>query len=162
MNTPLPATRHVAFAALCLALASPAFAAQQQPITGQMMDGRTQASVAAPAPAAAPATASVATSAPQALPPPPPAPAEAPMTMSQNMAPPPPPAYESGIDDAGIGSTTRALLHMQVSGSNAGQLLPMLGDEASASYKRYIQSFNHPIPEFFESKVGKDSNSSGR
>ena len=161
MNTPLPAARPVALAALCLALASPAFAAQQQPITGQMMDGRTQASVAAPAPAAAPATAPVAPPAPQALPPPP-APAGAPMTMSQNMAPPPPPAYESGIDDAGIGSTTRALLHMQVSGSNAGQRLPMLGDEASASYKRYIQSFNHPIPEFFESKVGKDSNSSGR
>ena len=158
MNTPLPAARPVALAALCLALASPAFA-QQQPVTGQMMDGRTQASVAAPAPSAPPATAPVAAPASQALPPP----AQAPMVMSRDdMTPPPPPAYERGIDSAGIGSTTRELLHMQVSGSHAGPRLPMLGDEASASYQRYIQSFNHPIPEFFESKVGKDSNSSGR
>ncbi len=67
MNTPLPAARPVALAALCLALASPAFA-QQQPITGQMMDGRTQASVAAPAPSAPPATAPVAAPAPRRLP----------------------------------------------------------------------------------------------
>lgn len=157
MNTPLSAASHAIFAALCLALAAPAVA-QQHPITGQMMDGQTQARVATPAPVAPAATMPAATAPSQDLPPPPP-PAQAPMAMSQDMTPPPPPAYERGIDNAGIGATTRELLHMQVSGSDAGPRLPMLGDEASASYKRYIQSFNHPIPEFFETTVGKNGNS---
>jgi len=153
MNTPLPATRHVAFAALCLALAGPALA-QQQPITGRMMDGQTQTGT--PATPTAPRAATPATPAQEAPPPPPPT------DTQQATDSPPPPAYAS-IDNDGIGSTTRALLHMQVSGNHAGQHLPMLGDEASASYKRYIQSFSHPIPEFFESKVGKNgSNGSGR
>lgn len=161
MNTPLPAARHVVFAALCLALAGPALA-QQQPITGRMMDGQTQASTAAAAPAVPQATAPVAAPS-QDMPPPPPPLAQPPAEMQQDMRSPPPPAAYTGIDNAGIGSTTRELLHMQVNGSHAGPRLPMLGDEASASYKRYIQSFNHPIPEFFESKVGKNgSNSSGR
>jgi hypothetical protein len=158
MNKPAPAARHAALAAaLGLALALPAMA-QQTPITGRMMDGRNPAPAATPVAASAPA-------AQAAIPPPPPAPASAPVAAPQSTDYAPAPAYASddGADRAAIGYTTRQLLQMQASGSQAGNHLPMLGDEASASYRRYIQSFNHPIPEFYETTVGKNgSNSSGR
>lgn len=151
----LPARPAALLAALGLALALPA-AAQQTPITGHMMDGRAPATTPAPAPMPAPAPAApaplpataAADPAPQALPPPP-APAEAVAPMS--------------ADAGDIGSVTRQLLRLQADGSQAGHALPMLGDEATASYRRYLQSFNHPIPEFFETTVGKNgSNGNGR
>jgi hypothetical protein len=132
-------------AALGLLLALPAMA-QQTPLTGRMMDGRDAAPAATPAPSAA-------TNLPA---PPPKAPANAPVATPQSTDLSPPPAPAAGDDDNAIGSTTRSLLRMQASGSQAGNRLPMLGDEASASYRRYIQSFGHPIPEFFETTVGKN------
>ena len=60
-----------------------------------------------------------------------------------------------------IGESTRSLLDMQANGSNAGKVLPILGDEASRSYKRYIDSFEHPIPEKFEQAVQTGSGSGG-
>jgi hypothetical protein len=160
MNKPTPAARPAALAtALGLALALPAMA-QQTPITGRMMDGRNPAPAATPVAASAPAA-----QADVPNPSAPPAPASAPVVAPQSTDYAPAPAYASddGADRAAIGYTTRQLLQMQASGSQAGNHLPMLGDEASASYRRYIQSFNHPIPEFYETTVGKNgSNSSGR
>lgn len=52
-----------------------------------------------------------------------------------------------------LGRDTRAALALQVDGTAAGPVLPMPGEEASAAYKRYLDSFAHPIPEFFEKKV---------
>jgi hypothetical protein len=162
MNKPAPAARHAALAAaLGLALALPAMA-QQTPITGRMMDGRNPAPAATPVATSAP-MAPVATPDPSAPPPPPPADTPVAALQSADYAPAPAYASDDGADRAAIGYTTRQLLQMQASGSQAGNHLPMLGDEASASYRRYIQSFNHPIPEFYESTVGKNgSNSSGR
>ncbi|MGE8280856.1 MAG: DUF3613 domain-containing protein [Stenotrophomonas sp.] len=54
---------------------------------------------------------------------------------------------------AQIGDTTRALLRLQAQGSQAGAALPMLGEAASRSYQRYLSSFEHPIPEFFEAAL---------
>lgn len=54
------------------------------------------------------------------------------------------------------GDATRHLLQMQVSASQSGPHLPMLGDEATASYRRYLKSFEHPIPEFYKTTVGKN------
>lgn len=143
MNLPI---RHTLLVALGLALALPA-AAQQAPVTGQMMDGQTPAAAPAPAPPTGNAT---------------------PAAMPQQVAPPsasadsasaaPPPLTDVG-EDGGVGSVTRQLLRMQTSGSQAGQSLPMLGDEATAAYRRYMQSFNHPIPEFFQSAVSKNNGS---
>jgi len=63
-------------------------------------------------------------------------------------------------DDAFVaaepGDATRHLLEMQVSASRPGPRLPMLGDEATASYRRYLKSFEHPIPEFYKATVGKN------
>ena len=36
--------------------------------------------------------------------------------------------------------------------------LPMLGEAASRSYQRYLTSFDHPIPEYFETTVPNSSN----
>jgi hypothetical protein len=142
MNLPLRPTLLAAFG---LAFALPA-AAQQTPLTGQMMDGRTP--VAAPAPQSGNAAPT-----PQQVAPPDTA-TGAPGTYA------PPPLADVG-DDGGVGSTTRQLLRLQVSGSQAGQALPMLGDEATAAYRRYMQSFNHPIPEFFQSTVNKNGSGGG-
>jgi len=157
MNMPALLLRPAVAAAVCATLALPV-AAQQAPITGRMMDGR-QAQ-AAPVRVAAPAAAAE-TSAP-AMPAPPPPPAYTTDTAPATMPAPPPAgdtyAYTADDDDT-VGSTTRQLLRMQASGSQAGRRLPMLGDEASASYKRYIDSFNHPIPEFYQTTIGKDTDS---
>lgn len=135
----LPALR-LALAAACL-VSSPLATAQQRPLTGQMLGDsaapRTDTPVR-PAPAPAPA----------------PAPSHAALAAATSRAPAPratPPAAP-----AQIGDTTRALLQLQASGSQAGARLPMLGDQASLSYARYLQSFTHPIPEFLDTSVRKE------
>jgi hypothetical protein len=55
-----------------------------------------------------------------------------------------------------LGDTTRALLQLQASGEHAGTPHTVLGDQASRSYARYLESFNHPIPEYLEHSVRKD------
>lgn len=114
--------------------------AQQRPLTGQMLGD-----TAAPrteVPATVPAT----------VPAPPPVPPATPMPAPAPLAPPPRPQ---------IGDTTRALLRLQASGAQAGAHLPMLGDQASLSYARYLQSFTHPIPEFLDTSVRKDITGDG-
>lgn len=52
-----------------------------------------------------------------------------------------------------IGSATEKLLNTQASGAQAGPLLPTLGATANLSWKRYLDSFTHPIPDTFEKKI---------
>jgi hypothetical protein len=66
-----------------------------------------------------------------------------------------PPAFHANQ----IGDTTRYVLQVQADGSQADKPLPMLGDEATASYRRYLKSFEHPIPDFYDTAVGKTDNS---
>jgi len=58
-----------------------------------------------------------------------------------------------------IGHSTDALLALQRDNRVAGPALPMLGDTASLSYQRYLDSFKHKIPESMGSPV--NSNGSG-
>lgn len=137
-------------------LASLSFAAAaqaqmpQQPLTGQMLGG------AAPAPGAAPlhseplATVDVS-----------PLPATPPIAT--------PAAPETKPDFGGtqlqpntsqIGDTTRSLFRLQASGEVAGARLPILGDQATSSYARYLKSFQYDIPQFFETDVAKSAGSS--
>lgn len=52
---------------------------------------------------------------------------------------------------AGNGEATRAWLELQTSGHAASQVeRPMSGPVAERAYKRYLDSFTHPIPERFE------------
>lgn len=110
--------------------------AQQRPLTGQMLGD----------------TAAPRTEVPATVPAPPPVPPATPMPAPAPLAPPPRPQ---------IGDTTRTLLRLQASGAQAGAHLPMLGDQASLSYARYLQSFTHPIPEFLDTSVRKDITGDG-
>jgi len=140
--TPLPCAMRTTLLAAAL-LACAGAMAQQRPLTGQMLGD-------AP-PTAAPAAPMTDPAAP--LPPPsravlPPLPASAPL------APLLPPRPQ-------IGDTTRALLQLQASGASAGPRLPILGDQASLSYARYLESFTHPIPEFLDTSVRKQVTGAG-
>jgi len=70
-----------------------------------------------------------------------------------------PEASSSAEQEAGIrvGDVTRTLLQAQADGRVAGPRLPMLGVTADASWQRYLDSFKHPLPEFYEDKVSKSS-----
>lgn len=83
---------------------------------------------------------------------------EAPQAVADRggISPPPAPGTDADTYATQIGDATRQLLQMQADGHRAGRQLPMLGDEASASYRRYLKSFNHDIPEFYEAAVAKD------
>ncbi|GAA4334513.1 hypothetical protein GCM10023144_26840 [Pigmentiphaga soli] len=48
------------------------------------------------------------------------------------------------------GALTRAVLRAQAEGRYAGPPLPTLGATAARSWSRYVDSFGHPIPEFYE------------
>ncbi|WP_325347219.1 DUF3613 domain-containing protein [Xylophilus sp.] len=69
--------------------------------------------------------------------------------------------------DSRIGEATTALLELQRSGAQASPtrraVLPAV---ASLNYARYLESFKHPLPEFFEStgavKSGGGSGGGGR
>lgn len=140
--TPLPCAVRTTLLAATL-LASAGAMAQQRPLTGQMLgDAPPTAAPAAPMPG--PATLSAPT--PRAVLPPLPA--------SAPLAPLLPPRPQ-------IGDTTRALLQLQASGASAGPRLPILGDQASLSYARYLESFTHPIPEFLDTSVRKQVTGAG-
>lgn len=72
-----------------------------------------------------------------------------PMQPSHTSTPPPRPAQ--------VGLATRRLLQLQASGEAGAPALPMLGAPASAAYKRYLTSFSHPIPEYFDTAVPTSS-----
>ncbi|QNR98907.1 DUF3613 domain-containing protein [Stenotrophomonas sp. 169] len=121
---------------LALALLSAAAAAQQAPVTGRMLGdpvvpSRTEAQ--APAPPAADAA------------------------RASTPGPVPPPAYRAASVatlSGEPGQATRDLIRLQASGTQAGPGLPVLGDQARASYARYLKSFEHELPEYFENTVG--------
>lgn len=123
--------RPLAMVALVGCATSFAAIAQQTPITGQM---------------GAPATTSAAAS----VPPPPPSASPAPST--------PYAATTEATTD--VGNTTRQLFAMQSQHTGGGRALPIPGAEASASYQRYLKSFTHPIPEFYETSVSKNTGGS--
>ncbi|MCW3479231.1 DUF3613 domain-containing protein [Neisseriaceae bacterium JH1-16] len=69
------------------------------------------------------------------------------------------------VDEASqVGSATSALLVLQREGTASRNRLPMLGDEATAAYTRYLDSFTHKIPAYFSSSVtsgGENANQQG-
>ncbi len=67
--------------------------------------------------------------------------------------PPPPAAAGAPAQHSSIGDTTRALLRLQAGGTQAGNALPMLGEAGSRSYQRYLDSFEHPVPEYFDAAL---------
>ena len=76
---------------------------------------------------------------------PPPASAPAPASAVVRRVEAAPPGKES--------HAVKQALTMQASGRHAGPPRPMMGLTASASLKRYVDSFKHPIPEFYQSET---------
>lgn len=164
--------------AFALLLSATTAQAQQAPVTGRMLGGVTPAAVAptpAPPPASvqAPASRHVAVPAEVYAAPDPSlaterqADAAAP---ASTYAPAPAPTYAPAYASAPVaaapvrtepGDVTRQLLRLQASGDQAGGSLPMLGDQAHATYTRYLKSFEHELPEFFENTVGKSNPGGG-
>lgn len=113
--------------------------AQQVPVTGRMLG---------PGPhTAAPAT--------------PPAPPAAAMQIADTRPLPMPAPLPATTARTEPGDATRQLLRLQASGAHAGRSLPVLGDQAHASYTRYLKSFEHELPEYFENTVGKTRSGGG-
>ncbi|HEL2958677.1 TPA: DUF3613 domain-containing protein [Stenotrophomonas maltophilia] len=151
--TATPLSRRLLPVLTCLLVAG-AVQAQQQPLTGQMLGGASPSAPAAqplqsePLPTidlAAPAT-------------PTPVTATTAVVAADSITP----ATRPGRSQ--FGDTARNLFRLQASGQQAGQHLPILGDQATLSYARYIKSFEHEIPDFFETDVAKSkgTSSSGR
>jgi len=61
-----------------------------------------------------------------------------------------------------FGDITRGLLGMQAGGLRAGPGLPLQGAVASAAWRRYMDSFEHPIPQWFGERVQSPSSASAR
>ncbi|VVE38280.1 hypothetical protein PCE31106_03998 [Pandoraea cepalis] len=59
--------------------------------------------------------------------------------------------------DGMLGDETEALLALQAGNLAAGPGLPMLGSTASRAYKRYLDSFTYPIPQFYPAIVQGDT-----
>lgn len=122
--------------------------AQQAPVTGRMLGATVPAPAEArpAAPGPTPTRAAPEAGLQHAAPSPPPRYADAPAApLAQRAARPEP------------GDATRHLLRLQASGAQGGRGLPVLGDQAHASYARYLKSFEHDIPEFFENTVGQST-----
>lgn len=161
--------------AFALLLSAATAQAQQAPVTGRMLGGVTPAPVAA-APVQAPAPRRVAAPAEVYAAPDPSVATELQADAAApapTYAPAPVPSYEPAYAPAQAvpvaakpartetGDVTRQLLRLQASGDQAGGSLPMLGDQAHASYTRYLKSFEHELPEFFENTVGKNNQGGG-
>ncbi|WP_157211473.1 DUF3613 domain-containing protein, partial [Pandoraea sp. B-6] len=134
--------------AAVLTLWAGAVAAQlNAPITGSM-GGADARNVAAPAPAVS-ATPAAQTAA---------APAEQARRVPRNVV-----RRDTALrvgehaHDGMLGDETEALLALQAGNLAAGPGLPMLGSTASRAYKRYLDSFTYPIPQFYPAIVQGDT-----
>lgn len=98
--------------------------------------------------------ASTAAAQPETAAPQPEAPAASSPVVRQITAPAPARQPEPASTDArGIGDVTRLLFAAQADGRRAGGNLPMLGEAATRSWQRYMESFSQPIPEWFDERV---------
>ncbi|KAF3998828.1 DUF3613 domain-containing protein [Glaciimonas immobilis] len=133
------------FIALALAFLPALHAQNNAPVTGGMTQVKPVTPTAAPTrsvPAVTPSTVSA---------------LQAPSSPATVAATAPTAVQEQPIARIRVGDVTRSLLQAQVDGRVAAPRLPMLGATADASYDRYLNSFTHPLPEFFETKVAKNA-----
>ncbi|ANY18188.1 hypothetical protein AW878_10090 [Bordetella pseudohinzii] len=119
-----------------------AHAQTQAPLTGG-------AAVSAPA-ANPPAAAPVASGEPAAAPP----------VVRQVDAPAAPSAPAAFVEE-NPGDVTRALMEAQADGRRAGPGLRLQGPVATAAWRRYLKSFEHPLPQWFESGATSGKSGSG-
>ncbi len=126
----------LALAAAAGLAAGAARAQAQAPLTGGM------AGAASPAPTAPAPTRDAETAMP------------ARPVVRQTQAPLPAPQPAPGAPrEEQFGDVTRGLLAAQADGRRAGAALPVLGAVSTAAWDRYLASFTHPVPEWFQKRV---------
>lgn len=77
-----------------------------------------------------------------------------PWTRSDSQSLPSSMQAQSDVSPApAIGDSTRSLLQMQADSSRPGTPHHVLGATAGMSWQRYLDSFGHEIPEWFENEV---------
>lgn len=132
--------------ALAVAALAPLGAQAQSnaPLTGNMSGGAA-APAAQPVPAATLPDRPVVQQVPSTLPQPGAAAQPVPAQASPQAAP-----AEVRED---FGDVTRGLLAAQADGRRAGGALPILGPVSTAAWNRYVDSFTHPVPEWFQKRV---------
>lgn len=139
--------RYILFAgAVLLVVAGGACAQNMAPLTGKLLQEPAATAKTAPATPAATMSASTTVQPAAAT-----AQAAAPVQQAET------PASTGPETRIRIGDVTHILLQAQVDGRVAGPRLPMLGATADVSWQRYLDSFKHPLPEYFENKVSKGS-----
>lgn len=62
-------------------------------------------------------------------------------------------ARPAAADSVAAGAATRAWLDAQRNGESAAPARSVAGVVASRTYQRYLDSFDHPLPVFFERKA---------
>lgn len=71
------------------------------------------------------------------------------------------PAEQTALADEQPGDVTRALMAAQAEGRRAGPGLRLQGPVATAAWNRYLKSFDHPLPEWFDSTGASGKGSGG-
>lgn len=61
-----------------------------------------------------------------------------------------------------LGQSTRQWLAMQRDGTQAGRGMPILGEPATLSYQRYVDSYKYKIPETYQSAVSSGAGKSSK
>ncbi|AKQ56848.1 Protein of uncharacterised function (DUF3613) [Bordetella hinzii] len=108
----------------------------------------------------APLTGGAAVSAPAAAPSAEPAAAPAVVRQVDVPTPPAPPAQTAFVEE-NPGDVTRALMAAQADGRRAGPGLRLQGPVATAAWRRYLKSFEHPLPPWFASSATSGKGGSG-
>jgi hypothetical protein len=76
--------------------------------------------------------------------------------------PPPPPAAAPPVNTGSFGGGTRQWLATQLDpAAQVASVRPVPGDVASLAYERYLKSFTHPIPEYFNRQAFVSSSGGG-
>jgi hypothetical protein len=71
-------------------------------------------------------------------------------------------AAQQLVANSEVDHATNQWLALQRSNAKAAPAQPMLGAEASLAYKRYLESFNSKIPDFYGSAMGQASSGSSQ
>lgn len=116
----------------------------------------------------APLTGGAAVGAPAAAPPASAEPAAAPPVVRQVEVSTPPAAAapaaapaQTAFVEENPGDVTRALMAAQADGRRAGPGLRLQGPVATAAWRRYLKSFEHPLPQWFDSSSTSGKGGSG-
>lgn len=138
MSHPTHRASYLLACVLAAAALAPASGAAQSnaPLTGGM-SGAPPAAVAAPVVESAPA----------------PSMPDRPVVQQVQTPMPQAPAAAAPAPEENFGDVTRGLLAAQADGRRAGNALPVLGPVSTAAWNRYLDSFKHPIPEWFDRHV---------